>query len=241
MPPRIVSLLPSTTETLRAWGLDPVACTRFCEQPDLPTVGGTKDPDLRAVMDLRPDLVVMDTEENRREDHDELVAAGLEVLVTEVHAVEDVAPTLRRLAQRCGRDPATVAPRADGFEAIDPLGDVVPGGGGTVFVPIWRRPWVGLGEGTYGSSLLSSLGFRNVLAGRGRYPALDPDPAALVEADLVLAPSEPYPFGERHRAELAAVAPVVFVDGRDLFWWGVRTTSARRRLAAVLSRPGPEG
>ncbi|HLY83760.1 MAG TPA: helical backbone metal receptor, partial [Acidimicrobiales bacterium] len=62
---RVVSLVPSVTETLLAWGVVPLAVTRFCEQPDLPTVGGTKDPDLGAIVALRPDLVVVDREENR--------------------------------------------------------------------------------------------------------------------------------------------------------------------------------
>ena len=52
---RVVSLVPSVTETLLAWGIAPVACTRFCEQPDLPQVGGTKDPDVAAIIDLAPD------------------------------------------------------------------------------------------------------------------------------------------------------------------------------------------
>ena len=78
---RVVSLVPSATETLRAWGVDPVACTRFCEQPDLPAVGGTKNPDVAAIVSLAPDLVVLDEEENRREDHDALPAEGLVTVV----------------------------------------------------------------------------------------------------------------------------------------------------------------
>ena len=66
MTPRVVSLVPSVTETLLAWGIQPVACTRFCEQPSLHHVGGTKDPDVAAIADLGPDLVVVDEEENRR-------------------------------------------------------------------------------------------------------------------------------------------------------------------------------
>ena len=46
---RVVSLVPSVTETVLAWGVTPVAVTRFCEQPDLVQVGGTKDPDLEAI------------------------------------------------------------------------------------------------------------------------------------------------------------------------------------------------
>src|SRR5262245_35700425 len=75
-PVRVVSLVPSVTETLLDWGIRPVAVTRFCEQPGFPTVGGTKDPDVAAIVALEPDLVVVNDEENRREDADALAAAG---------------------------------------------------------------------------------------------------------------------------------------------------------------------
>jgi len=66
VPPRVVSLVPSVTETLVAWGVPPIACTRFCEQPDIAHVGGTKRPKLERIIELEPDLVVMCDEENRR-------------------------------------------------------------------------------------------------------------------------------------------------------------------------------
>ena len=214
MTARVVSLLPSVTETLRAWGHDPIACTRFCEQPDLPHVGGTKDPDVDAIVALRPDLVVVDEEENRREDAEALQAAGVELLVTAVRAVADVAPTLERLAQAAG------LPR----RPLPPLPPPSPPGARAVTF-IWRRPWMTINGDTYGSSLLEHVGITNVFGAAGeRYPTL----ASLdgITADVVVAPSEPYPFAERHRPELETVAPVRFVDGRDLFWWGVRTLEA---------------
>jgi GT2 family glycosyltransferase len=55
------------------------------------------------------------------------------------------------------------------------------------------------------------------------------------EPDVVLAPSEPYPFRERHVPLLEEVAPVVLVDGQDLFWWGVRTPAAMGRLRRQLT------
>ena len=63
---KIVSLVPSVTETLLAWNIEPTACTRFCEQPTLRHVGGTKDPDIADIVELKPDLVVVDREENRK-------------------------------------------------------------------------------------------------------------------------------------------------------------------------------
>ena len=146
---RVVSLVPSVTETLAAWGLDPVACTRFCERPDLQHVGGTKDPDVEAIVSLRPDLVVLDEEENRREDAVALRDAGLTVMATAVRSIADVAPQLGALAAAVGVDPGTTLPPVDEARPSPPRV--------RAFVPIWRRPWIGLGRDTYGSSVLASL------------------------------------------------------------------------------------
>ena len=87
---------------------------------------------------------------------------------------------------------------------------------------------------TYGSSVLAHLGVENVFdSASERYPEVALD--AVPDVDVVLAPSEPYPFGPRHADELATVAPVTFVDGKDLFWWGVRTPGALERLGGALT------
>jgi ABC-type Fe3+-hydroxamate transport system substrate-binding protein len=218
-----VSLVPSATETLRAWGVDPVACSRFCEQPDLPAVGGTKDPDVAAIVGLRPDLVVLDREENRREDHDALVAEGVRVHVLHVIDLAHLDDEMAGLAEAVGA-------------RWTPLGDLpAPAVRARAWVPIWRRPWMALGEPTYGSAVLRALGVANVAAGAGGpYPEVDPEAAAARGSDLVVAPSEPYPFAERHRAELEGAGPVRFVDGRDLLWWGIRTAGALGRLGGAL-------
>ncbi len=222
--PRVVSLVPSVTETLLAWGIEPVACTRFCEQPRLRHVGGTKDPDLPAITDLLPDLVVVDEEENRREDHDALRAAGIAVHVL---AVRD----LSGLDQQMGGLALAVGAR------WEPLGSIAePPPTRAAWVPIWKRPWMALGEPTYGSAVLRALGVANAAAPDGAYPAVGPSQAADRGVDLVVAPSEPYPFAPRHREELEqAASDVRFVDGRDLLWWGTRTRGALERLGAALA------
>jgi ABC-type Fe3+-hydroxamate transport system substrate-binding protein len=225
---RVVSLVPSVTETLLAWGVVPVACTRFCEQPDLAHVGGTKDPDVAAIVDLAPDLVVMCVEENRREDADALAEAGVATAALTIEAAADVAPALRKLAALVGVDPAV----ADDVAAV---AGPEPRPRLAAFVPIWRRPWMSLAAATYGSSLLAVLGVANVFAGAAeRYPTVTLEEARARRPDVVLAPSEPYPFRERHVPELSEVAPVVLVDGQDLFWWGARTPAAAARLRAQL-------
>ena len=253
---RVVSLVPSVTETLLAWGVDVVACTRFCEQPDLRHVGGTKDPDVAAIAALAPDVVVLDREENRREDADALVAAGCPIHVTAVRSVSDVEPTLDALwaataatgamgaTRRRGSGEQSPAPRLPSVRSADPPVPSAdsPASTPTAFVAIWRRPWMTISADTYGSSLLASIGVDNVYADHpDRYPTVDLADVVERRPLLVVLPSEPYPFAERHVAGVAAALPdslPVLVDGRDLFWWGVRTEGARRRLAAQLGGIG---
>lgn len=229
--PRIVSLVPSATETLLAWGVPPIAVTRWCEHPELPQVGGTKDPDCAAIVALAPDLVVVDEEENRREDAEHLKAAGCAVHALAIRSVADVGPQLMALADRLevAWRWELPAPRALGMRA---------------FVPIWRKTnretgpteFTTLNGDTYGSSVLATIGVTNVYADAPhRYPVTTLADAASRGPDVVLAPSEPYKFGPRHQGELEGVARVVFVDGQDLFWWGARTPAALSRLEELLS------
>ncbi|MGA7834287.1 MAG: helical backbone metal receptor [Acidimicrobiales bacterium] len=222
---RIVSLVPSVTETLTAWDRVPIACTRFCERPDLEHVGGTKDPDVARIVELDPDLVVMDEEENRREDFDALVAHGLDVCALHVCSLFDVNPYMEELARRVG-----VRWRA--IELGEPANRRL-----RAFVPIWRHPWMALGAPTYGTSLLAHVGVENAYEGDGPYPRVDDlDEVRERHPEVVLAPSEPYPFSVRQLAELESVAPTFFVDGKDLFWWGHRTRHAVARFDAVIQK-----
>jgi len=225
--PRVVSLVPSATETLLALGADVVACTRFCEQPGLPHVGGTKNPEIDAIVALAPDLVVVDEEENRREDAEALQAAGLDLLVTAVRSVGDAVAATDELATRTGRP-------APGFAAPAPVPAEI-----RAFVPIWRRPWMSISADTYGASVLRAVGVEVVTADApARYPEIDLADVAGRRPDVVLVPSEPYEFRDAHLDELRAAVPgtpVVRVDGQDLFWWGIRTPGAIERLRRAAS------
>jgi ABC-type Fe3+-hydroxamate transport system substrate-binding protein len=216
---RVVSLVPSVTETLLSWGIEPIACTRFCEQPGINHVGGTKDPNLDAIEKLNPDLVVVDREENRLEDYQALMSRGINMESLHVASLDDVGAEMGRLARRIGVEWSYVLspPRASrGLRA---------------FVPIWRRPWMTIGADTYGASVLSHLGVDVLFADSDdTYPTIEEQQLTETEIDVVLAPSEPYPFGEQHMDLLKSIAPVILVDGQDLFWWGARTSVAIDRL-----------
>ncbi|GMU79350.1 MAG: ABC transporter substrate-binding protein [Acidimicrobiia bacterium] len=233
---RIVSLVPSVTETLCALGVEPLACTRFCEQPSITAVGGTKDPDVRAIVALAPDAVVMNDEENRREDYDALRDAGLSVIDVSPRALRDVGPVVGRLAALVAR------PVPAPFHAWEQwcATHAEPRVGRSAVVFVWRRPWMALGPETFGASLLGALGIGVAplgSAGALRYPEVTLDEVERIGPDMVLLPSEPYPFAERHRIELERALPaaeVRLVDGQDLFWWGSRTPDALMRLRAEL-------
>jgi ABC-type Fe3+-hydroxamate transport system substrate-binding protein len=235
---RVVSLVPSATETLLALGVRPVACTRFCEHPELPTVGGTKDPDVAAVLALHPDLVVVNNEENRIADADALRAGGVAVHDCSPRSVRDVGPAVANLAGALGR------PVPDGFSPEDwdaaLAARPAPSRRCRAVAFVWRRPWMAMRHDTYGASMLATLGFDVVALGEPdeRYPTVDLDDVRAAGPAVVLLPSEPYPFRVRHVAELEAALPGVairLVDGRDLFWWGIRTPAALARLDAALS------
>lgn len=230
---RVVSLVPSSTETLLSLGVEVIACTKFCEQPDIAHVGGTKNPDLDAIAALGPDLVVMDREENRIEDHDAMRRCGLEVYVSDVRSLSDAIEVVAELRAVTGaasaRDPETIPPRSAGRRR-------------TAFVPIWRRPWMTTNGRTYGASVLEHLGVDLVTASDpDPYPTVDLDEVVASAPDLVLVPSEPYAFTDAHVDELRTSFPTATVrrvDGQDLFWWGVRTPAALRRLAVALHDGG---
>jgi ABC-type Fe3+-hydroxamate transport system substrate-binding protein len=230
--PGVVSLVPSVTETLLAWGISPAACTRFCEQPQLRHVGGTKDPDIAAIVALTPDLVVLDREENRREDAEALTSAGVTTHITHVTSIRGVASMMADLAAAVG---LTFTPGAD-------LGNDPPVWA-TSLTLIWRRPWMTINQSTYGSSLLRHIGVANVTeAFDDVYPTIELEDWATQPPTLVILPSEPYPFASRHVDEVAALVPgaiPVLVDGRDLFWWGARTPAALERLRAALHAAMP--
>lgn len=104
---RVVSLVPSLTEAVAATapGLL-VGVTDWCTRPaDLTAarIGGTKNPDVAAIVALRPDLVVANEEENRAPDLDALRDAGIEVLTTEIRSLDQAFAELHRvLVTGCG-------------------------------------------------------------------------------------------------------------------------------------------
>jgi ABC-type Fe3+-hydroxamate transport system substrate-binding protein len=206
-----------------------VGATDWCTHPadlDVPRVGGTKNPNVDAVLALRPDLVVANEEENREVDLEQLRAAGLEVDVTFVRTLDQGLSELRRILARLGTAPAWLD------EAAQAWAPPYTGPRRTAVVPIWRRPWMAVGSDTFAGDLLSRLGVDNVLASSPeRYPRFEP---AEVDCDIVVLPDEPYAFTAGDGPEAFEV-PAALVSGRHLTWYGPSLVGAREVLAAQLA------
>lgn len=243
----IVSLVPSVTELVYAIGAGQllVGRTRFCVEPagqveQVPALGGTKDPDVAAVVALRPSLVIANREENRREDVKRLQTAGIEVLVTDPSSVEGAAAMVEQVGIRLGCSASAGKLAAE----IRQEAAVVPAAHVRVFVASWWRPLMALGGDTYGSDLVRRAGGENVTAHLERYPRVELEELVALQPDLILLPDEPFLFRERHRPPFERFAPARIIDGKLLWWHGPRTPGALRTLreqfAQVVgpSRPG---
>jgi ABC-type Fe3+-hydroxamate transport system substrate-binding protein len=248
---RVVSLCPSVTETVFRLGRGDalVGRTRFCVQPAgaveaVERVGGTKNPKIDRIVALRPDVVLMNEEENRREDAAALATAGLRVASTFARDVAGAAASVRAIGEAI----EAAAPAATLAAAIEASAAEVATRAAArrrvrVAYVIWQKPWMLAGPGTYVDALLALAGGDGVAAGDARYPEVDA--ATLARAERILLASEPFPFAERHVADVAAATGVaatrvVLVDGEALSWHGARTLEGLAYADALLARLAAE-
>ena len=231
---RVVSIVPSLTEAVAVTAPGVlVGVTDWCTHPpelDLPRIGGTKNPDVSRIVELEPDLVLANEEENREPDLQALRAAGIPVHVTVIRTLDGAFGELERTLAACGLDRPAWLDEAERAWAALP----VPAQRRRAVIPIWRRPWMAVGRDTFTGSLLSRLGVDNVLdADPERYPRIDP--AALPDHDLVVLPDEPYEFTAEDGPEAFPGVRSVLVSGRLLTWYGPSLVEAARVLPQVLA------
>jgi ABC-type Fe3+-hydroxamate transport system substrate-binding protein len=229
-PQRVVSLVPSMTESLFDLGLGDrvVGLTDYCVRPAeaferLPHVGGTKNPNIEQIIALKPDLVMMNDEENRKEDADALQSASIPIWVTgprtvleainilweimEIFDHADRVPTVRLMEQKYD----VISLAMENERQIK------------TFVPIWKDPWMTANRDTYMHDMLTVLGMENIFADRKRkfplaadkgmdkplpendprvegrdvrYPRVTLEEIEAAQPELVLLPDEPYIFEE---------------------------------------------
>lgn len=247
---RIVSLVPSLTEALFSLGLGDrvIGVTDWCVHPAsgvarVPKVGGTKNPSIRRIVELGPDLVIANREENRRRDIERLEGLGIRVWVTYPRTVRDGVELLRELAALGATQEIVEATVVPVERALEVACSEVSADPARVFCPIWKKPWMSVGGDTYADDLLSQVGARNVFAERTerRYPIVETEEIVAAQPELVLLPDEPYAFGPRDALELARLEipasrdhRIHLIDGTLVSWYGPRIKRALEVLRPLV-------
>jgi ABC-type Fe3+-hydroxamate transport system substrate-binding protein len=242
IPCRIISLVPSQTELLYDLGLDAevVGITRFCIHPgqwfrNKKRVGGTKNVNIATISALQPDLIIANKEENTREQIEEL-AQLYPVWISDIKNVEDALRMIASVGELVGREPSAQTMIKEITESFNGLSRFVPARRVAYF--IWRDPWMCAGGDTFINDIISRAGWLNVLADTMRYPSISLSDMLPLDVDTILLSSEPYPFKDRHIAEIKEVLPhaeVILVDGELFSWYGSRMKYTAQYLQKLFS------
>ncbi|HLG20757.1 MAG TPA: helical backbone metal receptor [Bdellovibrionota bacterium] len=247
MSQRVVSLVPSITENLILFGKLPVGRTSFCIQPkgkveSIPVVGGTKTPKVQKILDLHPDFVIANREENRKEDVEAMGRAGLTVWVTYPTRVADVVPLMKELAAICEKQDTAHKIILECEATIEKLQHTKPRKRKRVVTLIWKDPWMAIGGETYSDDLIRVSGGDNPFSQpENRYPQVTDQDILAARPDLLLLPSEPYAFTQSDRSdwsrktqEAGLRTRVEFISGENLTWFGPRVREGLSELRRLI-------
>lgn len=242
-PERIISLVPSQTETLFHLGLGSrvVACTKFCIHPrgakcSAKVIGGTKYIHYDKIDNLRPDLIIGNKEENTKEIV-EALQSKYPIWMSDINSIEDAMTMINQLGlitgvPDCGRSlSAEISQAISVFEKLQK--DIKPL---RVLYLIWYDPWMGAARGTFIDHMISLAGWENCLADQVRYPELTIEEIKAYNPDVVFFSSEPFPFRDIHVAELKNELKgpkMMLVDGEMFSWYGSRLLKGVAYLARM--------
>lgn len=244
LPQRIVSLVPSQTELLFDLGLNDtvVGITRFCVHPEPKVrnktiIGGTKNPDLDLIRELKPDLIIGNKEENLKEDI-EALQRDFPVWMSDVNSMTDATYMISEVGKMVGKETSALWIANLIEERFAKLSREVTALGPPlrVIYLIWRKPWMVAGGETFIHTMLHLAGFTNIFGISSRYPECTDKELKNTKPDLIFLSSEPFPFQEKHIAELRELCPsakVRVVNG-DLFsWYGSRLLRTPQYLRSL--------
>lgn len=238
-PERIISLVPSQTELLYELGVGErvVGQTVFCIHPKegfekTTKVGGTKKVKYDVIDSLNPDLIICNKEENTKEIVDTL-SKKYPVWVSDIVNLNDNAEMILKLGNMVDQLPkATEVVK----EIEKNFSYLVHESKRTCLYLIWKNPYMAAAGGTFINEMLKYAGFDNVLSGRKRYPQLTEEEIHTLNPEVVLLSSEPFPFKEKHIAELRHLLPdakIQLVDGEMFSWYGSRLAHAPEYFATL--------
>lgn len=237
-PKRIISLVPSQTELLFSLGLNErvVGITKFCVHPDnwfqtKTRVGGTKKLHLDIIEELNPDLIIANKEENTREDI-ELLEQHFPVWVSDVKDLNSALGMIEGVGQITNSDSSDhIQEIQTGFSDLKPIPEAKK-----VLYLIWKNPYMAAGSDTFICDMLKRCGFENTVTGT-RYPELIEQQLVALNPEVILLSSEPFPFKNKHIAELQKLLPnaiIKLVDGEMFSWYGSRLKLAPSYFSELI-------
>jgi ABC-type Fe3+-hydroxamate transport system substrate-binding protein len=222
---KVISLVPSITEALFDLGLtekEIIGRTKFCIHPaekvkNVEIIGGTKNLNIEKIRSLHPDLILANKEENVKEQVESLMN-DFKVTVYNTETIEDNYYLVKNLGLLFNKEE-----RAQTFnlKIYDVLYQAKINSRIKAAYLIWNNPYMTVGSDTFIHNVLSEIGFENIFKNQTRYPEIRAED--LAEADVIMLSSEPFPFKEKHIAELKEVYPhkkIMIVDGEAFSWYG---------------------
>ena len=241
---RIISLVPSQTELLFYLGLrnKVIGITKFCIHPDewfksKTRVGGTKNINLKTIRELSPDLIIANKEENVKEQIEEL-AESYDIWLTDVNDLDDAISMIRDIGKltECIETASALALQINKeFERLEKMADSKRKIRAAYF--IWKDPYLVAGGNTFINDMMHYCGFKNVFDSQSRYPEISLKEIEEHHCELILLSSEPYPFKEKHRAEISQTIPgvkILLVDGEMFSWYGSRLLKSADYFRKIL-------
>ncbi|MGV0034938.1 MAG: helical backbone metal receptor [Candidatus Azotimanducaceae bacterium WSBS_2022_MAG_OTU7] len=236
---RVISLVPSLTETLVECGIEVVGRTRFCIHPDeivqgIPVVGGTKSVNWDTCQQLKPDLVIMDREENTLPMAESCPFAWHATHITSVGGIGDDLQTLagklqNKKLEKLGSDWQSLAamPNLD-FAGWDKLPGYMQSIGSIQDVTrvqymIWQDPWMSISRNTFIGSVLTKTGLGEFLSDYSQpYPELTDNELPAADTGYLFS-SEPFPFARHIEGLERKGFNGALVDGEFFSWFGLRS------------------
>ena len=236
---RIVSLVPSITETcfMLGAGDSVVGVSEYCTHPPegvavKEKIGGVKNPDIEKIIELAPDLVLANKEENHKKHIERLDNEGIPVFMTYPKTVKQGLRMVRDIAlmtDTVAQAEKTLLPIEEVYRDISRLADGEERT--SVFCPIWKDPYMTISGDTYIHDVLWSAGGSNIFASKSdRYPKVRIEEVIEAAPEVILLPDEPYEFREEDlpdflkHPEIPAVENdrIHFIDGKITAWFGPR-------------------
>ena len=238
---KIISLVPSITETLFDFGLtadEVIGRTKFCIHPsdlvkNVEVIGGTKNLNIEKIRSLKPDLIIANKEENEKLQVEELMK-DFKVWVTDIETLEDNQDFISDLGTLINKENLAL----DFNQKIASVfTNIKVSDSKKVAYLIWKNPYMTVGSDTFINEVLVRLGFENLFKDRTRYPEISVE--ELKDADLIFLSSEPFPFQQKHIDELLLELPdkeMILVDGEAFSWFGTHLMKVGDYLKELSSK-----